>query len=396
MGKADCQQCSSLAGLQVILEGLPGGQTQGEFPGADARATNLTMREIVSASEFGECLGLLAGQTQGLACLATLCLQSCPLREEHIPQLVKVLQSCGGLQDVGIEAGAAGNAVEGEAKDGADEDDCFDLFGSAGEVDFGADSVEVEAPAQVSAALVPDPSSKREGRCEVDVAALSSFSILRSADVPTEAWPPLWSSLPRTLLELDLTGNGLSDHAVGALCGMLKRGHCPRRLVLRGNRCKDIERMLCIISTGKLYELDLSDNFLNDKSAVQLAEAFESPEVALAHLSLAGNPRLTSAGLAKLLTGGRLRRCPLRALDLAGTSLCDSGARDLAREVLAASGSAPSLDLQLQATRMSSVGARQMLEAAQRSTKVEGITVDEGGERVRWRRASGLRDLVDD
>eukprot|EP00438_Fugacium_kawagutii_P013317 Skav206497 [mRNA] locus=scaffold1128:189962:194201:+ [translate_table: standard] len=95
---------------------------------------------------------------------------------------------------------------------------------------------------------------------------LETLAILRCPGPSSDAWSPLWQGLPRTLTQLDISENGLNDHAVAALCGALRLGGL--RLVslnLRGNRCKDVQRLADLLSRGQVEMLDLAENTLNDR-----------------------------------------------------------------------------------------------------------------------------------
>ncbi|CAE7342507.1 NLRP1 [Symbiodinium natans] len=189
---------------------------------------------------------------------------------------------------------------------------------------FGDDVAEVleasAAPARMeqgSMSTLPE-----EGR-----SGLRTFALVHSPCSPSDAWSPLWRSLPLGLTELELSGNALSDHAIAALSGAL-RGHTALRLGLRGNRCKDIDRLSDLVSRGCVEALDLSDNLLNDKSIQQLCEILGAPGCRLVELDLSDNRRLSSASLKTLFA--KLPRSPVRQLSLRRTSLCDNGVNFLA------------------------------------------------------------------
>lgn len=383
--------CRSRAELQAALD-APLSRLGGSDESHGCGEASITLEGVASPWECSECLTLLASRAGGLAGLATLRLKRCPLRTEHIAQLAAVLRACGGG-----ERGRAQPVASAGGDEDVGDDECYDLFGDAGGESV-SEAVAEAYPARGTAASGSSAGVTNEAGAEPASRMLTAFVISHCQDVPTEAWTPLWTDLPATLRTLELTRNNLSDHAISALCGTLRRGKCPRRLLLRGNRCKDIERLCALVAGGDLRELDVSENLLNDKSAAQLAEALDAPECALSELNASGNSRLSSAGLKKLVQG-RLQRCSLRHLELAHTSCCDSGAEALAAELsstITSTGTcqmAPCLEFDLTASRVSSLGARLLLGAVQQTQLVGGLTVDEGGECVRWRRLNDPLDL---
>lgn len=370
-------RCGSLVSLQRTLADLPMGPAGRD--GDSGQVFSLTLQGITCPKECGECLTSLGGR--GLAGLSALTLHGCALRAEHLPELARALHS------------VSSPCEQRQAADTAEEECCCDLdtFGDP------ADVSEVQAHVNVAAvSLQLQEGQYRVAKSMAQAGAalvLRMLAIVRCPDVRTDAWPLIWRELPCTLLEVDLTGDKLSDHAVSALCGAFGRGCRPRRLVLQGNRCKDVERLAGLISEGTLQELDLSDNLLNDKSAMQLAEALEAPAAGLQRLVLSRNSRLTSAGFGRL--AARLPRGPLRHLAVDGTALCDVGVAELARvATLDPSWSCwLGVELLLQATRVSSAGARLLLEAARARPLLGALVVDEGGERVRWRRICDPEDI---
>merc|ERR1712187_1081525 len=83
--------------------------------------------------------------------------------------------------------------------------------------------------------------------------SLRAVAVRSCLGVASTAWVPLWQALPDSLVEIDLSDNALSDHAVSALCGSLQqRACCPARLALRGNHCKDVGRLCGLIQSGRL------------------------------------------------------------------------------------------------------------------------------------------------
>ncbi|CAE7571596.1 NLRP1, partial [Symbiodinium sp. CCMP2456] len=191
----------------------------------------------------------------------------------------------------------------------AEEEMDLDLFG---------DSME---DLEASLAAIPvEESAAEPAPCEGH--GLRSLTLSYCPCSPSDAWSPLWRSLPPSLTELDLSGNALSDHAIVALSGAL-RSRAGLRLGLRGNRCKDIDRLCDAVARGCVEALDLSENLLNDKSIQQLCEIVGAPGCRLLDLNLSGNSRLTSSSLATLFA--KLPRSPIRRLTLRRTSLCDKG-----------------------------------------------------------------------
>lgn len=189
---------------------------------------------------------------------------------------------------------------------------------------------------------------------------LNTLAIVDCSGPSAQSWSALWPQLPPGLSDLDLSGNELGDHAVDALCGALRgHGRLPRRLVLRNNRCKNIEGLCGLAAISGLEELDLSGNILNNKSAVQLSEVLPSSASTLWRLILSNNRRLSSAGLS--LLGGVLPRSKLRHLALDGTSLCDEGAEAFASVL-------PNCcvnHIQIEAAMVSDRGIQRLLTAAQ-------------------------------
>ncbi|CAK0789361.1 unnamed protein product [Prorocentrum cordatum] len=297
--------------------------------------------------------------------------EDCALEAGGLALLGRVLERLG--------VGAAACPAEGSAASAEDDEaygEGFDLFGGAPEEGDAASAAGPAEAAAVATSKVP--------RAATDGCGLRSLGIVDCPGASSDAWSPFWRLLPPTLTELDLSGNALGDHAVGALCGALRPSGATLQLSLRSNRCKDVARLCGLVACGRLGALDLTDNSLNDKSAAQLAEALPSPAAVLRVLALSRNRRLTSAGLAGL--AAQLPASPLRALRLDGTGLCD--ALDLGG--LEAALPRCALDeLRVDGTRLSDAGARRLLLAAQRSPGVRAVTVDEGGERLRWQRCAG-------
>jgi len=278
-----------------------------------------------------------------------------------------------------VGAGAAADVQEPSAA-GEDSEDghlCFSLFdvpapdgGLAGAV--GPAAEEAVSPTEVP----PRPPGLR------------SLAIVDCPGIPADTWSPLWGDLPSSLTELDLSGNGLSDHAVNAVCGAFRGRHCPESLMLQRNRCKDIERLCVLIEGGGLHALDLTDNLLNDKSIAQLCTALAAPAAALSSLKLSRNRRVTVRGHRQLAE--QLPCSTLRHLALDGTALCDEGG-----EALATALPGCALDqLHVEGTQLSHAGARRLLQAAQASPSVYGLCVDEGGQRVNWRRCRDPADVL--
>eukprot|EP00927_Polykrikos_kofoidii_P031991 TRINITY_DN27386_c0_g1_i1.p1 TRINITY_DN27386_c0_g1~~TRINITY_DN27386_c0_g1_i1.p1 ORF type:complete len:445 (-),score=60.54 TRINITY_DN27386_c0_g1_i1:11-1345(-) len=220
---------------------------------------------------------------------------------------------------------------------------------------------------------------------------LLHFALRQCHGVPSTAWVPLWQALPSSLVELDFTDNELSDHSAGALCGALQQsGVCLTSLALKKNHCKDIRRLCSLVEDGKVREVDLSENLLNDKSLIQLGEVLLAPKAVLRRLDLSGNRRVSSRGVLLLLP--TLRRGILRSLDLHNTSLCDEGALALAAEIP----QAPSVEeLFCHLTCMTSAGSRSLLRAARSVSRgLRHLTVDDADDRVQWRRCSDPVDLL--
>lgn len=345
---------------------------------ADAASANsvgktrcLELSSISDDNEMSTCLALLADR--GLEGFPAFRISDCVLGAGSLEFLGAVMRKsslgqCGG-------GGWPNAADEPEAT----EEEIFDLFGEA-------------APAASEEAIAADFSERVAASFSAPApeGALVALSISGCAGTATDAWSPLWRELPAGLVELDLAGNALSDHAVSALMGALRRvGGCPARLLLPGNRCKDIERLCGLLAAGlgPSEVLDLSETALNDKSAAQLSEALASAScVPIGALRLAGCRRLTSAGLRRLassLSTGRLR-----SLDLTDTALCDAGAAALAATLPASALRCGSAAL------MTGVGARHLVAAATAALQVQSLEVDDDGERVRWRRCSDPADVL--
>lgn len=327
----------------------------------------LTLASLPTAGECAECLKLLV--EPGSWVLTALRLAACPLDAVALAALGAALRRHGGWEPKAEAEGCGGAEAEAEAE--SEDAAGAELFVGEAAAAAGAE----EEAARPTGAPAPPP-------------GLRSLAVVDSPGVPADAWSPLWRDLPSSLSELDLSGNGLSDHAVNAVCGAFRGRHCPEILVLRGNRCKDIERLCILIETGGLHALDLADNLLNDKSLAQLCAALASSRAALAALQLSGNLRIAAAGHRRLAE--QLARSPLRRLALARTALGDADAA-----VLAAALPHCTLDeLRAEATKLSNAGARQLLAAAQDSPGVASLSVDEDGQRVQWRRCMDPADVL--
>lgn len=218
---------------------------------------------------------------------------------------------------------------------------------------------------------------------------LRTLAIVNCSGPPAEAWSALWRHLPAGLCELNLSGNALSDHAVSSLCGALRnQGSPPRRLTLSSNRCKDIERLCGLVSISGVEELDLSDNYLNNTSAVQLSEVLSSSASTLWRLILSHNRRLSSIGLAELAEV--LPRSRLQHLALDGTSLCDEGAEVLATVL-------PNCCLshiQIERAMVSDRGVERLLAATQGLPAYCELTFDEPCGCMPWVQCASPDDVL--
>lgn len=259
----------------------------------------------------------------------------------------------------------------------------FNLFAAAG------DSVPAFAAGTMAAADTHTSGATSSDDCQCKVVRLQALALTSCSSSASEAWSPFWRALPLHLTSLDLTGNGLNDRAVSALCGALPLNSPLEDLKLAGNRCKDIDRLCGLLAAGRLRSLDLAENTLNDKSAAQLSTALSSSSAALRHLSLAGNRRLSAAGLHSLIA--QLPRSPLRSLVLDRTCLGSDGGAQLA-EVLA---SCTYLEtLSVVEAGLSSSCSRELLEAAQATPGVRRMTTVEGGQSLLWRRCTSPSELL--
>jgi len=151
-----------------------------------------------------------------------------------------------------------------------------------------------------------------------------------------------------------------------------------------GTSSEDIGRLSDVVALGVLQHLDLSDNALNNKSTGQLAQCLANPDSALRSLVLSGNNRMTTEGLRVLLQALR-KPSVLSSLSLDGTGLDDQGVNALA-EVLEGN---TVLELNISDTKVSNAEARRLLRLAP-STGLQRLVLDDGGERVRWRRLNTL------
>lgn len=326
-----------------------------------------------------------------------LLIEHCALDGGSVAALSDALRRCAaGPENGDREEGAAEEADDEPVVD-------FDLFFEessnqptvAGRDGAEGDAAVASGTLEAPSGLAPKAPTGAEGAASAtampEAGVLCQLAVRRCQGVPSTAWVPLWQALPRLLVELDLTGNALSDHAVGALCGALQqRGLRLANLVLKGNHCKDLGRLCALVEGGQLHKVDLSENMLNDKSAAQLGEALGAPEAQLRRLALSENRRISSRGILHLLPP--LRRGALKALHLDGTSLCDEGAFALATEI---SETLLVEELLCHLTRVTPVGARSLLKAARCGTSgLRHLAVDDGIERVHWRRCSEPADVL--
>eukprot|EP00928_Gymnodinium_smaydae_P087635 TRINITY_DN71878_c0_g1_i1.p1 TRINITY_DN71878_c0_g1~~TRINITY_DN71878_c0_g1_i1.p1 ORF type:complete len:484 (-),score=104.25 TRINITY_DN71878_c0_g1_i1:14-1390(-) len=321
-----------------------------------------------------------------------------------VSSLADALASC--AEDGGSPSTRA--AVTGahgeEGQDGSDED-MFDIdFDSLGALD-GSDDGAIGTDIKGESASDIAATDALNRQVEDERGLLSSIALINCFEgVPASVLHPLWRALPAGLADLDLSANALSDHAVSALCGaLLQQRRCPTRLVLRANHCKDIDRLCALIECGgRLEVLDLEDNSLNDKSAVQLVEALGAPATRLRWLSLSRNRRLSSRGLGRFagsLAGpGRSGRS-LRTLRMDGTGFCDDGVIAFAAALREGS---DVKELSMLQTRLTSAGAHMLLEAAALGTAVAKdnlcalrLVLDDAVESVSWRRCSDPIQLLD-
>ncbi|CAE8618118.1 unnamed protein product, partial [Polarella glacialis] len=368
-------ECPSISALRHALAEAP----------KEGRSLSLSLVGVSSEEECASICDALLGDGELLSNLAELTLDECAFSTSHLASLGAALRRC---------CGHSGETQISEATSSEDEAEfTMDPFGEQEDPDV-PDASEMDvatgtscgssALAEANAAedsQVVGPRSLRISRCRGP--QVTQFGI------PSDSWCPLWQDLPWCLCDLDLSENMLNDHAVAALCGALRQGRLrPDRLVLRGNRCKDIERLCSLICAGRLVELDLSDNLLNDKSMGQLCEVLAAPTVRLRTLILSGNKRLTKVGLSELFK--KLPRSSIKSLALQGTSLCDAGVLDLISVM-------PSCQLDLlrldACPQLSDAAARSLLSTAESSPGVKAIVVDEGGQRVHWRRCEDPLDL---
>ncbi|EPQ17882.1 NACHT, LRR and PYD domains-containing protein 1 [Myotis brandtii] len=109
----------------------------------------------------------------------------------------------------------------------------------------------------------------------------------------TDSWWQMFFSIlkvPRSLRELDLSGNSLSCSAVQSLCDALKSPHChlaTLRLVSCGlthNCCQDLASMLGV--SPSLTELNLRHNELGDLGVKLLCKGLRQPACQLRNLRL--------------------------------------------------------------------------------------------------------------
>uniref|UniRef100_G1QBX3 NLR family pyrin domain containing 1 n=1 Tax=Myotis lucifugus TaxID=59463 RepID=G1QBX3_MYOLU len=124
-------------------------------------------------------------------------------------------------------------------------------------------------------------------------AGRTSGAFLYSWGPFTDSWWQMFFSIlkvPRSLRELDLSGNSLSCSAVQSLCDALKSPHCrlaTLRLVRCGltyNCCQDLASMLG--ASPNLTELDLRQNDLGDLGVRLLCEGLRQPACQLRNLWL--------------------------------------------------------------------------------------------------------------
>eukprot|EP00439_Symbiodinium_sp_Y106_P028315 s3873_g3.t1 len=316
----------------------------------------------LAAEAVEACIALFS--LQRMSHLTDLVLEDLPLQPSSLEHLAHTVSVPG-------QMARTSEAHEVEAEEEMD----LDLFGDVEDL-------------EVSHAAVPAEQSVGEpATCDAQEGpGLRSLTLSYCPCSPSDAWSPLWRSLPPSLTELDLSGNALSDHAIAALSGAL-RGRAGLRLGLRGNRCKDIDRLCDAVSRGCVEALDLSENLLNDKSIQQLCEIVGAPGCRLVDLNLSGNSRLTSSALATLFS--KLARCPIRRLTLRRTSLCDKG-------VLFLSGVLSELVLELLDLACCTISpplVSDLLAAAQAAPGVRCIVVDDDGQRLRWNHCDSLESL---
>ncbi|OLQ13489.1 NACHT, LRR and PYD domains-containing protein 1 [Symbiodinium microadriaticum] len=332
----------------------------------DEGCRKLVLKGATLAADAVEaCIALFNFQRMGH--LTELRLEDLPLQPgslEHVAHAVSVPGQMARTSEA--------HGVEAEEMD-------LDLFGD------GVEDLEASLAAIPVEEIAAEPAP-----CEGP--GLRSLTLSYCPCSPSDAWSPLWRSLPPSLKELDLSGNALSDHAIAALSGAL-RGRAGLRLGLRGNRCKDIDRLCDAVSRGCVEALDLSENLLNDKSVQQLCEIVGAPGCRLLDLNLSGNSRLTSSSLAtlfaKLPRSGSMLRSPIRRLTLRRTSLCDKG-------VLFLSGMLSELVLELLDLACCTISpplVSDLLVAAQAAPGVRCIVVDDAGQRLRWNHCDSLESL---
>lgn len=284
---------SNAAAAALVL--CPPAYTEAVWSESQPDATTLRNPQAV-----GACLTEL--KRSGFSGVASLRLDGCPISAGDLSTLADALhchcaEVCGTYtQDAAFSGPASGEASNGGEHDD-DANDFFDLF----DVHETAEAT-VESLAHLGCQLAGPDAANEFSETPTPGGMLRTLAITRCLGIPSDAWSPFWRELPMCLTELDLTGNGLNDRAISALCGALRPESRLRHLVLKGNRCKDVERLCALLASGRLCSLDLAENILNDKSIVQLCTALSSPASMLQSLSLAGNHRISAGALQELVS----------------------------------------------------------------------------------------------
>lgn len=197
-------------------------------------------KEVVlsEVDDLDLCMKELLSNADAMTMITSLKLVSLSLGAHHLELLGEVLGGSSDWRPAPVDEGEETEEVQ------------MDLF------DDVQDAVQAASPCQ---------EKSLEEDVEVKGQQLKSLQILRCPGPSSDAWSPLWQSLPTSLTELDISENSLSDHAVAALCGALRqRSMRLTYLTLQGNRCKDVQRLADLISRGGVEILDLAENLLNE------------------------------------------------------------------------------------------------------------------------------------
>ncbi|CAK9115891.1 unnamed protein product [Durusdinium trenchii] len=329
------------------------------------RALTGAASEEVVLSEVDDldlCMKELLSNADAMTMITSLKLVSLSLGAHHLELLGEVLGGSSDWRPAPVDEGEETEEVQ------------MDLF------DDVQDAVQAASPCQ---------EKSLEEDVEVKGQQLKSLQILRCPGPSSDAWSPLWQSLPTSLTELDISENSLSDHAVAALCGALRqRSMRLTYLTLQGNRCKDVQRLADLISRGGVEILDLAENLLNDKSIQQLCEALPSPSCRLVSLRLDDNRRITSSGLSGLFD--LLPRTGIRSLALRRTSMCDKGAAALATSL----GKCKLSYLDIAGHHFSLPLVQELIAAVEEASGVSSLVLDDAYQQVHWKRCQQLSDIL--